>query len=574
MRLMPLNPASHQSTAAVIQLLLLAALLGVMAWLIPDHYPPWGSFYNEFAAFAALWVLLLCCAIGAAAEPARLSSGFLIIAGVAAIPLIQGAMGHIHFLGDAWMAAAYVLGFGLACFAGFHLARQEGIVWLAAGIAGVILAGATVSALLVVYQWLELGFLGPGVDSVPRFGRPYGNLAQPNHLATLLCMGAAALIYLHAVRKLPVVAVGMLAGLLIFGLVLTQARAPWVAAALLALAWFFKRGSVPAIKGWAIGLGLAFYAGLIVFWPHGSATPVTPATQQRSDLTQVGTHFQNWEEMLRAAMQEPWWGYGWNQVAVAHVQTAHERHTYAEMLTHSHNLFLDLVIWNGAPIGLAIIAVLLWWVATRAWRCRTPESWFGLMAIGAVGTHAMFEYPLDYAYFLLPVGLLAGLTEADQGTGGTLAIQKPALWPVVAAFAFLMGWTWHEYRIVEADYRLMRFETRRIGPLKAEQPTPDIVLLTQLREDLRMARSLASEDMSADELEWMRRITYRYPWYSSLFRYSVSLALNGRQEEASVEFRRLYDIYGIRPYAEAKAIVHTLADTQYPALKAWQLPPP
>ncbi|MGH8562504.1 MAG: Wzy polymerase domain-containing protein, partial [Nevskiales bacterium] len=265
-------------------------------------------------------------------------------------------------------------------------------------------------------------------------------------------------------------------------------------------------------------------------------------------------------------------GYGWNQVTVAHVQSAHERSTYAELLSHSHNLLLDLVIWNGLPIGLLIIAGIIWWLVSRAWRCRSPESWFALLAIGCVGVHSLFEYPLDYAYFLLPVGLLIGLVEADRSPGKTFEIPRAILWLVVAASAFFMGLVWHEYRIVEADYLLMRFETRNIGPLKAEQTAPDIILLTQLREDLRMARSLARRNMSAEELEWMRRVTYRYPYYSNLFRYSLSLALNHRIPEASIEFRRLYDIYGEKPYVDAKHAIQLLAETQYPELKDWELP--
>jgi hypothetical protein len=566
-------------------LLFLAGLLALTAWLTPDHYPPWNFFYHEFAAFLGLWLVLVYCTRGGGQGHVRAPRLVPVIGAIALIPLAQAALGHIYFAGDGWMAAAYVLGLALAVAVGFVLASQDAARF-AASMAWLFLLAGLLSTLLALHQWLGLDWLGLLVDGLPIYDqRPYANLGQANHLASLLCLGLASVLYLRASQRLACVPAALFGLLLIFGIAVTQSRTPWLGAIVLVSFWIAKRKSVPQFSGAWIGAGLLVYAGLIAFWPQITGTgpqagamqeraymPAVPA--QRSDLLEAGTHLINWKEMIRAAGKRPWSGYGWNQVTVAHVQTAHERPTYAEMLSHSHNLLLDVVIWNGLPLGALIIAGLAWWLATRAWRCRTPESGFALLVIGFIGAHAMVEYPLEYAYFLLPAGLLAGLVEADQGKAAGLTIPKRALWPVIAVYALFMGRIWHEYRIVEADYRLMRFEARNIGPLKAAQPAPDLVLLTQLREDLRMARSLAREDMSVAELEWMRRVTYRYPYYSNLFRYSVSLALNHRQQEASVGFRRLYDIYGAKPYANAKDTVRLLADTRYPVLKTWQLPPP
>jgi len=42
---------------------LTALLLVTVAWLVPNHYPPWSSFYNE--ATAAFGLALLAVSIGA-----------------------------------------------------------------------------------------------------------------------------------------------------------------------------------------------------------------------------------------------------------------------------------------------------------------------------------------------------------------------------------------------------------------------------------------------------------------------------------------------------------------------------
>lgn len=567
---MPVNKAAAKKIDFGAYLPFAVALLGIASWLISDHYPPWTSFYNDFAAFLGLWILLVHCTT-TIAVPIELPRGMLGLVAITTVPLMQAALGHIYFAGDGLIAAAYLCGFTLACSLGFILARQGGSSRLSLALAWTLLLATLLSACITIYQWLGLDHLGLWFSALPSNIRSSAHLDQPNQLATLLCMGIASIIYLHGKGRIGRLSASLFALLLIFGVQLTQSRTPWLGAIFLAAWWLLKRKSLLASTGWGIGVGLAFYGGLIFFWPGITETPLTPVAGQRPDLLTPGTHFLIWREMLTAITQQPWWGYGWNQVSVAHVLNA-RAHALPEMVSHSHNLLLDLLIWNGLPIGLLIITGLMWWLLPRIWHCRTLEGWFALLVIGFVGIHSLLEYPHEYAYFLLPVGLLIGMIEADQPKTKLLRVPRFGLWIASIATVCFMVLLWYEYRLVEADHQLMRFESRRIGQLRAEQSAPNLFLLTQLREDLRMGRSLAQENMAPEKLEWMRKVTYRYPYYSNLFRYALSLALNNRHEEASREFRRLYDLYGTVPYQDAKNTVNQLATTQYPTLQSWRLP--
>src|SRR5690606_5411810 len=106
----------------------------------------------------------------------------------------------------------------------------------------------------------------------------------------------------------------------------------------------------------------------------------------------------------------------------------------------------------------------------------------------------------------------------------------------------------------------------RIGDLKAKQAAPDVLLLTQLREFLRFARTPAAEGMGDEQLDWMRKVAHRYPYPPSLFRYSLALALNGRAQQASDQLVVLRALHGDRHYDEA---VLSLGDMQeqYPQLR-------
>src|SRR5690606_39384203 len=53
----------------------------------------------------------------------------------------------------------------------------------------------------------------------------------------------------------------------------------------------------------------------------------------------------------------------------------------------------------------------------------TSESVIGILMVGAFVTHAMFEFPQHYAYFLLPVGFILGTVLAQNPTLKTLTVS-------------------------------------------------------------------------------------------------------------------------------------------------------
>lgn len=104
----------------------------------------------------------------------------------------------------------------------------------------------------------------------------------------------------------------------------------------------------------------------------------------------------------------------------------------------------------------------------------------------------------------------------------------------------------------------MRFENARIGTLRSTSPGPDVELLSQLREYIKFARTPAVEGMSASEIEWMRKVAHRYPYYTALFRYSLALGLNGYTAEASDQLLVLRALYGERYYIEAIEVFRSM----------------
>ena len=238
-----------------------------------------------------------------------------------------------------------------------------------------------------------------------------------------------------------------------------------------------------------------------------------------------------WEQILIAIQHEPWFGYGWNQVSVAQISVYLESPT-TEWIEHSHNILLDILVWNGVPLGIFIILLSSLWLYSLTRMVKNIECFTTFSMIGAVLVHSMLEYPLDYAFFLLPVGFLLGLISSEDKKIKTISVPNYSIGIVLSGALILYIWIFTEYRIIEKDVQLVRYESLNIGNLHATYDAPDIILLTQLREQVRLVRTRPVKNMTDEQLELMRKVTYRYATPIGLYRYSQALALNNKHEEA------------------------------------------
>ncbi len=536
--------------------------LGILiaAWLLPNHYFPWTTAYQEFLSFSACLIFLFSLTF---CKHVYIPNTRAIIFVTAAAPLAQYFFGSIYFFGDAWLATAYITGLFISIIAGHNFYKHHRHS-LTENIASAFLLGAFASLFIAIYQWLLLSST-IWIIEVPLRGRPFANLAQPNNLATLLCIGLASALHLYEKDRLGRLTAGILAALLIFGIVLTQSRTPWISslAAIFFLVWKAKtcrlRLSLTMTLGWFF-----FYIALVLLLPKLSEL-LFLSSSNPLERAQSLERLALWHLFWQAVLQGPLWGYGWNQVSVAQVSMA-VNHPAPIMVEHSHNILLDLLIWNGPLLGSVIIFSASWWLLKLYWNARSTESLFALLSTGFVLTHAMLEFPLEYAFFLFPVGLLLGIATAEHSPARKFEIPRPASISIAIAGALLFVLAWREYRIIEEDYRLMRFETARIGSIKAEHLAPDVKLLTQLREFVRFARTEAREGMNDSELEWMRKVAHRYPYPPSLFRYALTLGLNGKPEGAYEQMLILRSMHPTEHYLEATSSLKQL-QKEYPQLE-------
>jgi O-antigen ligase len=510
-----------------------------LSWLIPNQYQPWLSFYRE--SWMAV-VLLTFAVAGLMASrqvlPWPATASVLFAASI--IPLMQLLAGQQRFAGTAWTTAAYLFAAGLAVLAGARWAQfRPGLATDA--LSAAFLLGALLSVGLQVWQWLRLD---PHVlwliQMAPR-GRPFGNLGQPNLLSLLLVWGLMGLWWFHQTRRVTAAATIVLAASLLFGLVMTQSRWVWPALVVtLVAAWCWRRPmQIGRPQAVAIAGLVAWYAALSATWislaPGGSEAPRSVAAQ-----TDAGPRPQGWAMVLDGLLRHPWAGYGWGQGVRAHHEVALDHAPLHEVYTYSHNIILDLLVWNGLPLGALLLAAIGLWGLRSVRRVSAAEDALLLLALAAFGVHALFEWPHAYAYFLLPAGVMVGVVDMRQAAASTLP-TRPRWW---GALALVVGALWlalivRDYLQAEASQWALRFEQRRIGVQQPPSRPPDVVLLTQLRDFAVFVRTTPRPDMSNDEIDLMRRIAELNPAGTAPRHFAHALALNGRATEAEMVLLRL-----------------------------------
>nr|WP_315188024.1 Wzy polymerase domain-containing protein [uncultured Albidiferax sp.] len=545
-----------------------------MAWLIPNHYYPWATFHTD------AWVAVMLAIAGGAVftrstRQVEWHGITTLIALLTTVPFLQFAAGMLSFSGEAWLITAYLMGFLLTLLAGAHWegatpGRAADSLFLAIGIAAIL------SVWLQLRQWLglaaELETMQVWTAEFTR-ERPSANLGQPNQLATLLLWGLLAFLWGVARKKINPACAIFGAIFLLFGIALTQSRMPWIALSILTLAGFAWRRLWPARTPWVFLFLLLCFFGftfslsyLSEFLTLGidvrSATLGGKSSQLRLKAIIM---------FLDALWQQPWVGYGWNQLASAQLAVAKNHPNMTSFFIQSHNLFLDLVLWCGIPIGVGASLYLVAWMLRCIKRTTNSEDAVLTLFILVVAIHAMVELPLHHAYFLLPTGLVMGML--NQRLRSNVIFRTNRWWILgsLLCTSLLLGVIIRDYLRVDASFRAYRLEVNHIGNLPPGKP-PEVIVLNDLREFIRNARTEVQPNISSEELELLRRITKSFPTPFNLFNYTKALAF---RHETVAARDWMEKIQKVQPdsYVQNLREVWTIQSQTEPAMAAVPWPP-
>ena len=425
--------------------------------LLAYNQPPSATLLNQCVA-VALWG-----GVALVLAPARWPQGSIWL--LAAIGLMLTGVAVSWGAGSlplslALQAAGLLAGATLMVVTGAAAAQQRRGPATIAALAIGLLAGGLLGSAAALIQVFAPGWTdGNLIAHSGVVGRAVGNLRQPNHLGSLLLWALAAAALLAERRTLPRWAAWAGCAVMVLAIELTASRTGAVGLGVLLL-WGLVDRRLSRQTRWLLAAlpllyALAYFGmgwwGSISQQALGAGARVAAEGAASGGIDSPNSRLNIWGNALSLIAANPWTGVGFGEFNLAWTLSAFADRPTA-FFDHTHNLALQLAVELGLPAAgtvLLLMAVALWQATRRAWRA---EGEAGLAARSAVVLvlltllHSAVEYPLWYAYFLMPAALAWGHalgTPADEArmpaTAAGAATQPAAAWALVAGMLMTLG---------------------------------------------------------------------------------------------------------------------------------------
>ena len=523
---------------------LVAALLISFAWLSPFHTYPWVTFSSELATFGA-GLALLAFFLNRNIQIPKLQ---LYILPVAFIPLLQWSGGLVSDFSVALLSTAYLFGFWVMVAMGYNLSLQSSareqlmkqVCWL-------LLIIASVTSLIAMVQWLGFESSVYGIMQL-KGNRPYANFGQPNNLATFLIVGLMGALFLYEKHKASLWLLIPSSLSILFAICLTQSRTSLLVCIFICIYWVIKqyknkpRLNFIKLFGWAATYFLI--AGyLLPIIAQVMTTSVGEAVTHTASLAErAGSGHERlgmWMQIIHAIGERPWFGYGWNQTSVAVVESIHFN-TVQVWFNSAHNIVLDLLVWNGLPLGFLIIAYFAIWLFWLSKNAKDTISIVAILMVSAILMHAMLEFPQRYAYFLLPMGFLLGLIQAQTPNLNGVSLHRNIIRCVWLVSLIVLLLIWRDYKLFQENSKLV-FKQK---PVSEEiLGSSKILILTQFQQRLDWIALKPQTLMSDSDLSVIGEMVENKATPYNLKKYAQLLVYNHKLDEAEQQLFVLQQLY-------------------------------
>ena len=430
-----------------------AMLLLPLAALLAFNLPPSATFLNQAVALVTWggWLLVT----------APLAERLALRGGIASLQIAFGlvalsALASSSFTHLPWslslsavglVAAAAVVAQTGASLSG-ATARTTAFRAFALSL---LVAGAVSSGVGLIQVFAPTWADGNWIARTYIEGRAVGNMRQPNHLSSLLLWSIVAAVWLGEARALKRSGSTLLALLFIFVVVLSASRTGALSMALLLL-WgaLDKRLSrharlllilAPLIYG-------LFWYGTGV-WADATRHVFGGETRFSTKGDVSSSRLAIWSNTLALIRMHPWAGVGFGEFNFAWTLTPFPDRPVA-FFDHTHNIVLQFLVELGIPLGLLVLGLLLYALVVAFRHARQPVSESAapgeallrpaaFMMVLLILLHSLLEYPLWYAYYLLPAAFAFGLCLAEPGAPPPpAAVPARGLRPLVVASLLLM----------------------------------------------------------------------------------------------------------------------------------------
>ncbi len=540
----------------------------MLAYLLPYHTTPYVAFYNEWLILFGV-VIVIALLAKQNIMTIRLPWLTIIPSGLALVIIIQVKFGLLSVSWDAFLPILYLLCATVAILLGATLSAQpKGAQRLCAALAWAHLVAGLISVGLATLQLvgkeaLLQSFVMPMPHDIAI--RPYANLGQPNHLALLFCLAIASVWWLFQSNKLRSIIAILMALLLLWGLVLTQSRIGWIIIPLFALFIGFWRNNM-TFKALPVALLVVLVTGYfcgVLALPSLTGLGITTSAVEH---VRVGfVRLVLLQQALDISLTNPWFGAGWYEFGPQQIKIAAD---FAPSLysRHAHNIVLNFAAELGWPITITIVVTVSYWL----FRCclrpdkqqfLSKEVGFATLFFSAVLVHSLVEFPLWYAYVLIPTAFLLGMVHEQQL--GTKAIQVSRGYLLALSLVMALGLVGvaTDYRRLVLGFRAFGWENLGLKADEGSTESPAFTLFPQFYDYFRFAKTTAHAGMSPQDIAFMEHTTKRFGYPPVLMRMAFVYALNNRPDDAVRTIKTLKKLHEGN-YPEAYQAWKSMAQTE------------
>lgn len=380
-----------------------------------------------------------------------------------------------------------------------------------------------------------------------------GNLAQPNNAGTFLIWGIASAVILseriktHAHSKFTsqVLNGGLISTVILisFASALTLSRTATINfIAFISISLIFR--SLVNRNGLKL-ITLAFFIHIVVACFYSTIRESLLVLSETDfynargfgDPARIGAYKIFWS----AIVAHPWFGYGVGGTTAAFVEYASIAEPLGQSFGHTHNLILELFLWFGIPLGILAFIALMKLFSSAFSAINSPERLMKFVMIFMVGLHSLLEYPLHYAYFLIPTAVFLSDLLIPRRNG--VFVSNRNILICIAASAGLLFFTSSEYFRVERGIRQARVELAVTE--RAKPPSMEVFfLLKDLKEVEDMIRIESYVGMSSEQLLLFDRATTNFPMKPLIVKSITAFELNNQPEKAAKWQKTFRSIYG------------------------------
>lgn len=408
-----------------------AAILAIaIPPLIAYNVAPSATIFNQVAAFFGWGVFLLSLANSLSSRVAPRSAAAKSLLAAVALILVAALVSSL-WASTPWPLSLSVAGTLAATLltvsTAASLARAGlGDMAFKAFCVALVVGGLASSAIGLIQVFLPSLPDGLWIAMGPMIGRAGGNLRQPNHLSSFLLWSSIAVVWLGESGLIArSVAYGFLL-LFMFVVFVTGSRTGMVGTGVLA-AWGLLDRRLSRSSRAALMLAPLAYLTMWLgesIWSSAGHPGFGAAARPIASDNVTSSRTAIWSNAWTLIRSHPWRGVGFGEFNFAWTLTPFPGRPN-EFFDHTHDIVINFAVELGLPLAALVVGLLLFSLYRALlnaladgretfavpFRDATspPMQRAAFAVVAMIGLHSLLEYPLWYAYFLLPTAFAFGL---------------------------------------------------------------------------------------------------------------------------------------------------------------------